>query len=262
VWKSDPAGLKERLNKFLTVAGGHGFRVMLVLFDDCAFAGREPYLGRQDDPIPGVHNSGWVPSPGLRRVTDKASWPDLEKYVKDVVATFGGDKRVLIWDLYNEPGNSSMGEKSLPLVEAAFAWGRAIHPSQPLTVGVWADFSSSFSQRMTELSDVISFHGYDTPDGVKEKIRVCRATGRPVLCTEFLRRQVGNTFAAMLPIFAREGVGWYNWGLVAGRTQTYMPWGSKKGDPMPKVWQHDILHSDGTPYDTSEIGLIRSWQTP
>jgi len=120
VWQDDAEGLKKRIDEFLTIAGKHGIRTMFILFCDCAFAGKEPYLGKQDDPVPGVHNSGWVPSPGLKRVTDRSVWPDLEKYVKDLVSTFGNDERVLIWDLYNEPGNSALGEKSLPLAEAAF----------------------------------------------------------------------------------------------------------------------------------------------
>ena len=132
VWKDDPEGVKKRLDKFLTIADKHGISSMVILFCDCAFAGREPYLGKQDEPVAGVHNSGWVPSPGLKRVTDKGVWPDLEKYVKDIVGSFGKDKRILIWDLYNEPGNSRMGEKSLPLAEAAFAWARATNPSQPI----------------------------------------------------------------------------------------------------------------------------------
>ena len=78
-------------DKFLTIADKHGIGSMVILFCDCAFAGREPYLGKQDEPVPGVHNSGWVPSPGLKRVTDKSVWPDLERYVKDIVGSFGKD---------------------------------------------------------------------------------------------------------------------------------------------------------------------------
>jgi len=259
VWKHDPEGLKKRIDRFLTIADKHGIRTMLIFFCDCSFAGKEPYLGKQDDPVPGVHNSGWTPSPGLKRVTDRSIWPDLEEYVKDIVATFRQDKRVLIWDLYNEPGNSGMGEKSLPLAEAAFSWARQANPSQPLTIGVWADFTSPMSKRIVELSDIISFHAYDDTDGVRSKIKLCQTQGRPLICTEWLRRQVGNTFASILPLFAEYNVGWYNWGLVAGRTQTYMPWGSKKGDPMPKIWQHDIFHPDGRPYDPKEIELIHKF---
>ena len=260
VWEHDPEGLKKRIDQFLSVADRHGMKVMPVLFDDCAFAGKEPYLGKQDDPIPGVHNSQWVPSPGLRRVTDRTEWPKLEKYVKDIVGTFGKDRRVSIWDLYNEPGNSGMGEKSLPLVEATFGWARSVHPSQPLTTAVWSDFNGRMSQRMMRLSDITSLHAYYAPEMLKSKIETCRTTRRPILCTEWLRRQAGNTSAAILPIFAAYNVGWYSTALVVGKIQAYMPWCSVEGDPMPKVWQHNVFWADGTPYDPAEIELIKSWR--
>ena len=240
VWEHDPEGLKKRIDQFLTIADKHGMKVMPVLFDDCAFAGKEPYLGKQDDPIPGVHNSQWVPSPGHERVTNKAEWPELEKYVKDIVGTFSKDRRISIWDLYNEPGNDGMREKSQPLVETAFAWARSVHPSQPLTTAAWTDFNGVMSHRQMQLSDIVSFHGYDPPEMLTSKIEICRTMGRPMLCTEWLRRQVGNTFAAILPIFAEYNVGWYSTALVVGKIQAYMPWGSHEGDPMPKVWQHDV----------------------
>ena len=259
VWKDDADGLKKRIDKFLSIADSHGISTMMILFCDCSFAGKEPYLGKQDDPVPGVHNSGWVPSPGLKRVTDKSVWGDLEKYVKDIVGSFAKDKRVLIWDLYNEPGNSGMGEKSLPLAEAAFAWARAANPSQPVTIGAWSNLNSRMSKRLMELSDVVSFHSYGRPESIVAMIKICQGYGRPVICTEWLRRQVGNTFASVLPIFAANRVGGYHWGLVAGKTQTYMHWGSKKGSPMPKVWQHDVFHSDGKPYDAKEMQLLKAF---
>jgi len=202
VWKDDAEGLKKRIDKFLSIADSYGISTMLILFCDCSFSGKEPYLGKQDDPIPGVHNSGWVPSPGLKRVTDRSVWPDLEKYVKDIVGSFSKDGRIVVWDLYNEPGNSRMGEKSLPLSEASFAWAREMNPSQPLTIAAWANMNSRMSKRLMELSDVVSFHGYGGPNGVRARIDVCKGYGRPVICTEWLRRGVGNTFDAILPIFA------------------------------------------------------------
>lgn len=257
VWEADPEGFKGRLATFLETAERHGFRVMPILFDDCAFANREPYLGQQDDPVPGIHNSGWVPSPGLARVTDRSVWPDLERYVKDILSSFADDPRVVVWDLYNEPGNSGMGEKSLPLVEAAFRWARDASPSQPLTAGPWRNFNDAMSQRLIELSDVVSFHSYEEPEGMKEKLGLLAAYGRPMLCTEWLKRQDGSTFEAILPLFEEHDVGWYHWGMVAGRTQTYMPWGSKPGDPVPVLWQHDVLRGDGTPYRRDELEALQ-----
>jgi len=200
-----------------------------------------------------------VPSPGLKRVVDRAQWPSLERYIKDLVGRFGADRRVLIWDLYNEPGNSRMGTRSLPLVAAAFGWARQAKPTQPLTVGAWTNPESHMSKVMMDISDVVSFHGYDGPEGMARKSRVCRRYKRPVLCTEWLLRQGGNTFETVLPILTADRIGSYHWGLVAGRTQTYMPWGSKKGDPMPKIWQHDVFHANGTPYNSKELELLRNY---
>jgi hypothetical protein len=73
---------------------------------------------------------------------------------------------------------------------------------------------------------------------------------------------VGNTFAAVLPIFARYRVGWYFWGLVAGKTQTYYDWSCTPENPCfapPRIWQHDLLYPDGTPYDLDEARLLTYW---
>ena len=137
VWEADPAGLLARLRRFVDIAGANGISTMFTLFDDCAFSGKQPYLGVQDSPTPGVHNSGWTPSPGHERVVDRDAWPSLERYVTSVVAEFRDDDRLIAWDIYNEPANSGMGSTSDALVAASFDWARAADPTQPLTVGVW-----------------------------------------------------------------------------------------------------------------------------
>jgi hypothetical protein len=256
VWEADPGGFKQRFEQFLEIAARRRISVMPVLLDDCNFAGREAKTGPQPGPVGGVHNSGWVSSPPLRMVTDQAAWPAIERYVKAVIGAFASDPRVVLWDLYNEPGNSGLGDRSLPLVEAVFGWARAARPAQPLTVGAWADFAGAFSQRLMGWSDVITFHGYDRREGIEAKLRLCAQHDRPVLCTEWLLRQGGNRWETLLPLFRERRIGAYNWGLVAGRTQTYLPWGSTPGTPEPAVWQHDLLHGDGRPYDPAEIELI------
>ena len=263
VWREDAEGLLQRMERFLGIAAGHGISVTFTLFDDCAFAGREPYLGRQDDPAPGVHNSGWTPSPGLQLVDERSVWPQLEAYVRAVVQAFGRDARVLCWDLYNEPGNSELHERSTPLVEAAFAWARMEAPQQPLTTSVWrgnreAKFEDAMSQVIFAASDVISFHCYEL-EWLERIVARCKAYGRPVICTEWLHRPLGQTVAATLPVFAREQVGWYQWGLVAGRTQTYLDWRRERNTTPLGRWQHDVFHADGRAYDEAEIELIRAF---
>ncbi|MCX6872814.1 MAG: DUF4380 domain-containing protein [Verrucomicrobia bacterium] len=256
VWREDAAGLKKRFSEFLKMADRHGIAVMPILFDDCNFAGRVAAAGKQPDPVPGVHNSQWVSSPPLAMVPDRAAWPALEQYVKDMVGSFAHDRRIVIWDLYNEPTNG-MGDKSQPLMEATFSWAREMKPVQPLTTGAWADLNSPSSRRMMELSDVVSFHGYDGVAGIEQKLQLCTAQGRPVLCTEWLCRQAGNDFKSLLPLFRDRKIGCWNWGFVAGRTQTYFHWGSPVGTPEPALWQHDILRKDGTPYNAQEVRFIK-----
>jgi hypothetical protein len=250
VWRADPDGFKRRFERLLSIAGKHGMTVMPIFFDDCAFAGKEPYPGRQDDPVPGVHNSGWVPSPGAKLVADRDAWPDLEKYVREMVKQFGQDKRIVIWDLYNEPSRT----ESLPLVEAAFRWAREASPSQPLTTCIFGP--GELPRRIEELSDVISFHNYNDLTSLRNEITARRQLGRPLVCTEWMCRGQNSRFESHLPVFRREKVGCYNWGLVAGRTQTYYPWGSPKGAPEPKLWHHDVLRKDGSPFDPGELLII------
>ncbi|MCC2686919.1 MAG: cellulase family glycosylhydrolase [Paenibacillaceae bacterium] len=261
VWEADREGYIHRMKQFLEIASGHGILTMFVLFDDCAFSGKQPYVGKQPEPVSGVHNSGWTPSPGFELALSSDQWSPLERYVKDIVGQFSTDPRVLVWDLYNEPGNSNLGDQTMPLVEAAFAWAREVEPDQPLTVGPWGGISEAMSSRLLELSDVLSFHYYGLPNRLNLSFILdeCRRLDRPALCTECLHRQSGSTLIAVLPLFAQENIGWYVWGLVQGRTQTWLHWSSKEGFPPPAIWQHDLFHPDGTPYDAAEIDLIKSW---
>jgi len=137
VWEAERGRFLENLSDFCDIAKTSGLSVMSVLFDDCAFAGKEPYLGTQDAPKPGVLNGGWTPSPGASAADDPAKEQDLDEYVKTVVGAFRTDDRIVMWDVYNEPGNNGRREKSLPFLVKAFRWAREAGPSQPLTAGLW-----------------------------------------------------------------------------------------------------------------------------
>lgn len=277
-WMDDAAGFKARVGKFLAIAAGHGMRVMPVLFDDCWNDGPSP--GPQPAPIPGVHNSRWVQSPGSKAVRDPRTWTRLEAYVRDMVGAFAADDRILLWDLYNEPGNGflpalslpqpakalrlargALGQlllpsPTLPLLRRTFEWARAARPRQPLTAGLW--FAHPFLTRfLLAESDVISFHNYGNARSLESEIRRLKSLGRPVLCTEYMARTKGSLFATHLPIFRREKVGCMNWGLVSGRTQTIWPWDARGEGEEPEVWYHDILRRDGSPYDPVEAEIIR-----
>ena len=271
LWEQDPEGFKKRLDQFLGIAAKHGIKPLLVFFDSCWDA--NPKLGPQHPPIPGVHNSGWVQSPGRARLADTASYPKLEAYVQGVVRAFANDPRILGWDLWNEPDNGAderTGEKwkavstLLPLV---YAWAREADPSQPLTSGVWHndDWSrgklNPIERVQLEQSDVITFHVYDWPEVLERRVTQLQAYGRPIICTEFLARGAGSTFDTSLPLARRLHVGMINWGFVLGKTQTNFPWDSWQKpytQNPPIVWHHDVFHADGRPYRQAEVDQIRA----
>ncbi|MFP3937964.1 MAG: cellulase family glycosylhydrolase [Phycisphaerae bacterium] len=267
VWRHDAEGLKQRMDWFLTQAQRAGISVMFVPFDDCW--GQDIHLGRQEPPVAGVHNSRWVSSPGHALVADPSARPELLQYVSDIIEAFADDDRVLAWDLYNEPGNGKpadnrpaaepLGEKSLSLLADAFDCARRVGASQPLTAGVW-NYTEKF-RRLNEFqlsaSDIVTFHHYSPPDETRRCIEQLRGRSRPIVCTEWMARTAGSRFQTHLPMFDELDVGCYCWGLVAGKTQTYYPWGSKPGAPEPEVWFHEVLHGDGTPYDGEEAEAIR-----
>lgn len=270
VWEHDPEAFKRRFDRFLAIAGKHGLSVMPQFFDDCAFGvhgddrDQNPYLGKQMDPVPGVFFPAWTPSPGHRRVVDRAAWPRLRQYVQDVIGRFAGDQRVVAWDLYNEPGNGGMGDKSMPLLEAVFGWARQARPTQPITSGVWGRAGTA-ANLMLANSDVVTFHMYSDAKRTRERIHQLKQHGRPVICTEWMIRIRRDTvyedvFETHLPVFRQEEVGCYSWGLVNGRNQAQFQWGSKEGTPEPEIWFTDLFRDpDGTPYDRKETEFIRKF---
>ncbi len=274
-WRDDRAGFFERVDKFLEIAARHKIRSMVVFFD--GVWDPDPQSGQQNRPRPGVHNSGWVQSPGRVVLVDNTKQDALKPYVTEVIKRYSKDERVLAWDLFNEPDNpnsNSYGplelknkdEVAARLVRLSFEWARAVAPSQPLTVGVWrgpawdkTDELNLVHKAALELSDVISFHDYSKPEVIQARIDQLRKYGRPLICTEFMARGNGSTFEAILPILKKERVGAICWGLVDGKTQTKQPWSTWQmpilGDPKP--WHHEVFHTDGKPYSEGEVKLIR-----
>jgi hypothetical protein len=277
LWEHDAEGLKQRMESFLTIADRHGIGVMFVLFDSVWNPFPEP--GKREYKI-GVHNSGWLQSPGIEILKDLNKHDQLESYVKGVIGHFANDVRVHVWDLFNEPCNtngSSYGhhepknkaELSLALLKKTFGWAREMNPSQPLTAGVWIgewteEKIKELDRFMLESSDVITFHNYESPVEMERRIKILKRFNRPILCTEYMARGFNNTFESILPIFREHHVSGYNWGLVAGKTQTNYAWDSwtVSYDGEPSLWFHDIFRPDGTPYKEEEVHYLSRFKKP
>lgn len=256
-WEADSSGFYSRVDHYLSIADRHGISTLFTLFDDCWDP--EYQTGPQPAPETGIHNSGWLRDPGDRLFRDSTLMPVLEQYVKSVLHRFSEDRRIVLWDLYNEPGNSGYGNKSIPLLEKVFQWGREADPSQPLSVGYWNDGLKDINRIVLENSDVITYHNYGGPEDHQRLIDTLKTLGRPLLCTEYMARTRGSLFGNIMPMLKEQNIGAYNWGLVAGKTNTMYAWDAPMPDGKePPVWFHDIFRKDGTPFDEKEVALIRS----
>jgi len=255
-WEVDKGGFKDRIKKYLDIADRHHITTIFVFFDDCW---NETYhSGRQPAPKTGVHNSGWIRDPGKLLYDNPELVTELEKYVKDILQTFSHDKRILLWDLYNEPGNSDYKNKSMPLLGKAFTWGREVNPDQPLSAGVWSKNLPDLNAFQLANSDVITYHDYQPVEAHQRTIDTLKKYGRPLLCTEYMARPRGSTFATVMPMLKKEHVAAINWGLVAGKTNTKYAWDTPMPDGAePKLWFHEIFRPDGRPYDPKEVELIK-----
>jgi hypothetical protein len=274
LWEQDPEGFKKRLDAFLAIAAKHHIRPMLVLFDSCWDP--DPKLGVQHAPIPRVHNSGWVQSPGRRQLSDPAATPALKAYVEGIVGAFANDPRILAWDVWNEPDNANGNYAAVEdpnktadvdrLLPQVFAWAREAHATQPLTSGVWdgnwsdpALENATIKIQLAE-SDIITFHNYGWPEQFRARIKELLPLHRPIICTEYMARGAGSTFDNSLPIAKEYNVGAINWGLVLGKTQTNLPWDSWRHPYVgydPPIWFHDVFYRDGRPYRQHEVDMIR-----
>ncbi len=295
VWAQDPEGLYARMDRFLDLCAKHGIRPSFVFFDDCHAPGAKS--GPQPLPVKGYHNSGWLNSPNRElaiRYSRGEATPEevanLKGYVQGTLTRFADDDRVLMWELYNEPGRGrlaggdsgemiagGMKDQSNQLLLDAWTWAREIVPSQPICSTSLGSLGPRNIAIGDANSDIMSFHGYGPAGPFQDRINTTRlaAPGRPIICTEYMARTNGNTFESTLPILYRQRIGAINWGFVAGKSGTIWPWSSRHNKdvdalrasghvaekiedmPEPDLWFHDVLRPDGTPYHRAETDLIK-----
>jgi len=116
---------------------------------------------------------------------------------------------------------------------------------------------------LLEHSDLITYHDYRDLANHQQAVDTLKRYGRPMLCTEYMARQFNSTFQEIMPMLKAEQVGAFNWGFVAGKTNTIFKWGEPLPDvDEPPLWFHDILRKDGTPFSQAEINVIKQLTKP
>lgn len=253
-WEIDPAGFKKRMNQYLTIADKMGIKTIFVFMDDCWNPTYKS--GKQPDPKPGVHNSGWVKDPGTLLAQDPKLIHVLESYVKDILTTFKKDNRILLWDLYNEPGEYK--DQSFTLLKELFLWAREVNPSQPLTSAVFNTRNGELNKFQAANSDVITYHNYSNVAKHQIAIDSLKRYGRPLLCSEYMARRNNSLFSTIMPLLKNNHIAAINWGLVAGKSNTKYGWDEPIPDGSePKLWFHEIFRPDGKPYRKDEVDVIK-----
>jgi endo-1,4-beta-mannosidase len=180
VYENDPASFVRKLEDFVARCDRRGIRPLFVLFDSCF--GEEPSMEKAESPA-------WLNNPGFSRLGQRAA---LERYVRDVVTPFRGDRRVLGWDVMNEPmadfSHVTRAERDVigEFVRHFCGFVKEADPTHPITVG---EAVVEYLPKSADLVDFLSVHSYaadaDEFHGDLELARgVGRSSGKPVVVTE------------------------------------------------------------------------------
>lgn len=280
-WYYQHDSFMRNLEEYFQLAAKYGLGVMLVLGNDCTVPksffkpvefGEQPVDWGYHSGIKNGPHAKDYKIPGYCLLDDPQFEPFYYKMVSEIAEKYSRDPRLQIWDIWNEPGNSNRKNLSLKAMEKFFEIVRSYDPIQPLTADVYlfnneAMPTLDIEYRAFELSDIITFHNYQPYPQFVRVIQNLRAmTKRPIICNEWLNRLKGNDVETIFPLLWLENIGSYNWGLMAGFSQTYEPWGGYYEEYMREgsnfklfKWQHDLYRFNGLPYDVDEIKLIKKF---
>jgi len=281
VWLQEPESYMSVLEEYISLCAKHKQYVMIVLTTEALLPRGDgefvpKQLGEQKYAL-GYHQGRF---PLTEEQTKLAPYHFLErpeiakkyiKMVKDIVKTYANDKRVICWNVYNEPG-ITIGARAIPLLDMLFKAVRSQKPMQPCAADIWRGLDNNFNIRSAEekhaveLSDVISFHSYKPLHEMVPQIEGLKKFNRPLMCTEWLNRINYSDVKDIYPLFYIENIACYCWGFVVGKTQTNEPWEmlwKHYYDPNKNVnydftkWQHDLFRPNLRPYDPNEVELIK-----
>ncbi len=245
VYELEPKLFSERWENFLSLCEQHKIQAMPVLFDSC--------FDPQTVDLKNYRDKNWIPGPGFSRLGEKDR-PAMETFIRDVVGAHRTDRRIVMWDVMNEPestakyGDWKQGGRQT--IDEFVRWSlrrvRQEAPVQPLTIG-WAGAQGNIAA--IDLVDVICVHHYCPSQELKQKIQEAKLWGRlygkPVIMNEFVGRPQ-QPLEVAVPIAAEQKIGWVFWELMLGKTQFSQGRRPYQGH----------LYSDGTCYSAKEVAAV------
>jgi len=256
-YEAEKEAFLARIDAFLTVCDRRGIRPGFVFFCDCW--NRKGVHLESQPPVKGRHNGRWAACPQQRHRTDE-HLPRLKAYVQDVIAAHRRDKRVLWWEIYNEPNRRNA--YSTRLRKAAYAWAKEPAPLQPV-ISCWDD---------NEATDIVDAHNYRADFGAWDRQTDLNpekgalfteagsrwyaprpSNGEPVEIIDWLkgRRDAGKYVPGV----------YLCWELMVGNSNCRWYWGTKDNTPEPTIPWCGLLWPDGTPVSLAEAEAVRSYVT-
>lgn len=283
VWLAEHDSFMANLERFISLANSFGISILMGLTSEAQLPRGGTYipkkLGEQEYAL-GYHQ-GRLPLTEEQKALTPYHYAELpevsEKFyemVREVVGKYANDKRIIVWNLYNEPG-IVIGDRAVPILKRLFEECRALDPIQPLCADVYWSFHGydkieTVAEKVAlDLSDVISFHNYLPYRDMVPQIKALKKLNRPIFMTEWLSRTLRSNVEEIYPMLYLENIACYCWGLVVGKTQTNEPWedywkGYYSDDSHRErfdfsKWMHDLFRPNYRPYIPEEIELIKRY---
>ena len=253
----EKAAFLANIEAFLTICDRNGIRPGFVFFDDC-HRHKDIFLDKPTAPIKGYHNGRWAACP-QDRDRDAKAIETFKPYVQDVMRPHLADKRVLWWEIFNEPKRSSF---SRALRKAAYGWAKQLKPAQPV-ISCWDD---------NEATDIVDAHNYRAAFGRWDR-QTDLNPAKGCVFTEAGARWYaprpsnGEPCEVIHWLRGRKKAGKYVpgvylcWELMVGNSNCRWYWGTKHGTPEPTVPWCGLLWPDGTPVSLAEAEAVRTYVT-
>jgi hypothetical protein len=153
--------LFKNMETFIDIADKTGIQPGFVFFSGDHRAEGAVHLEGPYQPREGHHNGRW-PSCPQEHEWDKDNPDDFSKfkpYIQDIIGKYKTDKRVLFWEIHNEPAHDNQRRDKLK--RAGYAWAKELKPIQPVMncefKGGWGD---------SEATDIVSAHMYNCVWGI------------------------------------------------------------------------------------------------